>query len=87
MVLRNDRGYRIGEDHHRSTIPNEVVHELRALHEHKGIRYRQLIEIFAQRDPPIVLRYSAVKKICNYESRVMNASEVVRDEENQKRAE
>jgi hypothetical protein len=64
-----DHGWRVGESHHRATIPDEVVHEMRDLHEHKRLRYAQIIELFAQRDPPVILRYHNVRKICNYYGR------------------
>lgn len=71
-VAFNDEGRRIGEGHHRAKIPDAVVHELRDLHEHKGIRYRQLIAIFEERG--VKLTYSTVKKICNYMRRNQTAA-------------
>lgn len=64
---RNERGYRVGEHHHRATIADAVVHELRELHEHRGISYVQLVELFRARG--ITIRYNAVRKICRYERR------------------
>lgn len=63
-VALNEEGRRVGECHHRAKISDAVVHELRDLHEHKGLRYRQLIEMFAERG--VKLSESNVKKICNY---------------------
>ena len=68
-IKRNDKGYRIGESHHRATIPDAVVHELRDLYTNKKLRIEQLIELFENRDPPVRLRYRTVRKIISGERR------------------
>lgn len=59
----NDRGIRIGQYHHRSTIPDEIVDQMRDLHEIRGLSYGQLAMKFK-------LKYHYVKKICLYQRRV-----------------
>jgi len=58
----NDRGIGIGQYHHRSTIPDEIVDQMRDLHEIRGLSYMQLAMKFK-------LNYHYVKKICRYERR------------------
>jgi len=56
-----------GDEHHRTRIPDAIVYELRDLREHKALRYKELVELFALRG--VHLTYSVVKKICRYERR------------------
>jgi len=58
----NDRGIRIGQYHHRSTISDEIVDLMRDLHEIRGLSYMQLAMKFKR-------PYHYVKKICRYERR------------------
>jgi hypothetical protein len=66
-VARNEGGWRVGDSHHNAIVPDAVVHELRDLFEHKGLRCRQLIELFAERG--IVLRYRWLRKVVAYQTR------------------
>ena len=67
-MQRNERGYRIGEGHHRSTIPDAVVSEMRVMHERDGRTYGDIIRAFAERG--VRLSYPTVKAICSYRRRV-----------------
>lgn len=58
----------VGERHHRATIPDAVVRELRDLYEYRKVRCRELVELFAKRG--IVLRYRTVRKIVAYQRRL-----------------
>lgn len=62
IVTVNELGYRIGASHHNARIPQEVVDQLRDLHEDESIGYRRLAKMFN-------LSRSVVQKICNYERR------------------
>lgn len=62
LVARNERGYRIGETHHRSTISDAIVNRLRDLHEYEKIALRELARMFE-------LPYSTVWDICHYRVR------------------
>lgn len=66
-MQRNERGYRIGEGHHRSTIPDAVVREMRQLHE-CGRSYGEIVRVFGERGRK--LSYYTVKAICSYRRRV-----------------
>ncbi len=66
-VAVNERGYRIGSTHHNSTIPDEVVNQIRDLHEEQRIGYRRLARMFK-------LSRGAVQKICNYSRRSQTPS-------------
>ncbi len=73
-VRRNARGNRIGESHPRARIPDAVVFELRELHDHRQIRYQQLVEMFKEGDcesapKGIKLTYPVVRDICTYKRR------------------
>lgn len=71
-VERNDRGWRIGENHPRAKLTDAVVCELRDLHEQKGIRYAQLVELLSARGIETTER--TVKAICNYTRRTQGRS-------------
>jgi len=62
IIAVNELGYRIGSSHHNSSISDEVVDQIRDLHEEAGIGYRRLAQKFG-------LTRSAVQKICQYERR------------------
>ena len=61
-VAVNEKGIRIGEHHHRSTIPDATVEEIRDMHEIKGKSYEQISR-------KLKLPYPTVAKICRYERR------------------
>jgi len=58
----NERGIRIGQYHHRSTISDEIVDQMRDLHEIRGLSYGQLAIKFK-------ISYNTIAKICRYERR------------------
>lgn len=62
IVAVNEQGYRIGISHHNARIPDDIVDQIRDMHEDHGVGYRKLAKIFN-------LTRSAVQKICNYERR------------------
>lgn len=70
-VAVNERGLRIGEGHHNSTIPDAVVDKIREMHEDRGKSYRQ---ISMRLDIPI----PTVAKICRYERRAQTPERWVR---------
>ena len=45
-MRRNERGYRVGQDHHRAKLTDVQVMEMRALRKVKGATYRQLAAQF-----------------------------------------
>lgn len=62
LVGRNERGYRVGESHHRSKIPDATVTLMRDLHELQGLTFRDIAE-------RLRLPFRTVQKICCYERR------------------
>lgn len=62
IIAVNELGYRIGESHHRARVPDEVIDQIRDLHEEQGIGYRKLAQMFG-------LRRCYVQQICNYTRR------------------
>lgn len=62
LVALNEYGRRIGSDHHRSKIPDEVVDRLRDLHEDEKMTYKTLAGMFK-------ISQRVVGKICRYEIR------------------
>ena len=62
IVAVNEHGHRIGSSHHNARISDEIVDQLRDLHEDHLIGYRRLAKMFG-------LPRSVVQKICNYERR------------------
>lgn len=73
-MSRNAHGRIVGDDHHRVRIPDAVVHELRDLHEHRKLRYAQLVELFGKGEcssapDGIKLTYGVVRAICGYHRR------------------
>ena len=61
-VAVNENGYRIGASHHNSKISDEVIDQIRDLHEDQMIGYRKLAKMFG-------ISRSCIQKICNYERR------------------
>ena len=76
IIALNENGYRIGSSHHNAKIPDEVIDEIRDLHEEQGIGYRKLAKMFG-------LTRSSVQKICNYERRAQTPDryKTVREED------
>jgi len=62
ILSLNEYGYRIGMSHHNAKISDEMVDQIRSLHEEGGIGYRRIAKMFK-------LTKSSVQKICNYERR------------------
>jgi hypothetical protein len=62
VVGVNEKGYRVGADHHNSTISDITVDALRDLHEDYGIGYGTLSKIFN-------ISRGTVAKLCRYERR------------------
>lgn len=65
-VPTNDRGIPIGQYHHRATVSDETVYQIRDLREERGLTYGQLAMKFK-------LPYHYIKKVCRYERRVQVA--------------
>lgn len=61
-VAVNSRGYRIGQNHHNSTIPDVVVSVIRRLHEDEKLGYQAIATRLG-------ISKSAVQKICTYRLR------------------
>lgn len=77
IIAVNENGYRIGVSHHNARISQEIVDQMRDLHEDEGIGYRRLAKLFN-------LSRSVVQKICSYERRAQTPDRwkrVVIDEE------
>lgn len=62
----NERGYRVGEDHHRSRLSNADVDMIHLLHE-AGLTYRQIIAKLDHIVPPI--GKSTIHDIVTYRGR------------------
>lgn len=62
IVAVNEQGYRIGSSHHNCRLSDEVVDQIRDMHEDEGLGYRKIAKHFN-------LKRSTVQKICNYERR------------------
>lgn len=62
ILSLNEYGYRIGMSHHNAKISDQMVDQIRTLHEEDGVGYRRLAKMFK-------LTKSCVQKICNYERR------------------
>lgn len=65
----------IGEGHHRSTIPDAVVVEIRDLYEYRALSIREIMAKLAERG--IQVRYRTVRKIVNYERRAQVAVDYI----------
>lgn len=64
----NEKGIRIGEHHHRSSIPDATVELIRDMHELKGKSYE-----FISRKVQIPV--CTIAKICRYERRAQTVHE------------
>tara|TARA_R110000772_G_scaffold70994_2_gene155968 strand:+ start:453 stop:710 length:258 start_codon:yes stop_codon:yes gene_type:complete len=62
IVAINELGYRIGSSHHNAKITDDVVDQIRDLHEEEGMSYRKLAALF-------LLPRGTIVKICLYERR------------------
>ena len=60
-IMRNERGYRIGESHHNCRIPDEVVEMARSMHE-RGVGQTEIANALR-------LPLGTVKKIICFERR------------------
>lgn len=58
----NEKGRRIGQYHPRSTVSDEMVEQMREMHEERGKSYGQIALKFKK-------SINTVKKICRYERR------------------
>ena len=67
VVGVNEKGYRVGADHHNSTISDITVDALRDLHEDYGIGYGCLSIMFG-------ISRGYIAQICRYEKRVSYAT-------------
>lgn len=61
-VATNDRGYRIGQDHHGSKLTDAEVEQIRDLHEFAGWPYRSIAREYGTSK-------SCIAEICRYEKR------------------
>ena len=62
IVAVNEHGKRIGASHHNAKHSDELIDQIRDMHEDEGIGYRRLAEIFG-------LPKATIQKICTYERR------------------
>ena len=62
VTVNAENGRRVGESHPRSTIPDEIVNEIRRMREERGKSYEQISR-------KLKIPYCTVKKICRYERR------------------
>ena len=67
LVALNERGLRIGATHHNAKVPDEIVNQIRDLHEDHGIGYRRLAKMFN-------LKRAFVQKVCKYRIRAQVAT-------------
>ena len=68
IVGVDDRGYRVGQTHHNSTIPDSVVRAVRDAHEYDNRSYNWIAANMG-------LKKSTVAKICRYERRAIIAQQ------------
>ena len=62
LAAYDENGRRVGQTHHNATIPDEVIQEIRELHEELGWGYRRIAKHLG-------LRWTTVSKICRYQRR------------------
>lgn len=62
LVATNDRGMRIGQYHHRTKYPDEMVDKARELHEDQGLGYVRIARILG-------VPKSVVRDWCRYNRR------------------
>lgn len=70
-VAINENGRRIGETHHRATVPDATIQEIRDLHELEGWGYRRIAVALG-------LRHTYVAKVCAYQLRAQTADHWIR---------
>lgn len=70
VIALNERGKRIGETHHNSSIPDAVVDRIRERHEEDGMGYVELAKEFN-------LSKNTISKICRYERRAQTPARYV----------
>lgn len=61
-IALNENGRVIGQHHHRSTISDATIKQIRDLHEYEGLSYGQIAKRFS-------LDKGVVGRICRYERR------------------
>lgn len=62
VIAVNEAGRRIGFSHHNAKLPDEIIDQIRDLHEDALIGYQRISMIFN-------VSKSFVQKVCNYERR------------------
>jgi hypothetical protein len=73
LIPVNETGHRIGEGHHKATLPDSVVRYIRDLHEYDGLGYRKIAKM-------LKIPRATVQHICNYTRRAQVAHRWIRDE-------
>lgn len=76
LIWTNDRGYPVGEDHHRAKLSDAQVDTVRDLREAGRLSYEQLsvyLEFWG-----CEVSVSTIKKICQYRRRVATRERCVR---------
>jgi ribosome-binding protein aMBF1 (putative translation factor) len=68
VVGVDERGYRVGQTHHNSTIPDSVVRAVRDAHEYDLWSYNRIAREMG-------LKKSTVAKLCRYERRAIIAQQ------------
>jgi ribosome-binding protein aMBF1 (putative translation factor) len=58
----NERGIRIGEDHHNALLTNEQIDRIRDLREDHGLSYKQLSLMFQ-------VSFQTIASVCQYRRR------------------
>lgn len=71
ILAYSERGHRVGETHHRATIPDELVDLMRSLHEDRGWSYARIA--LKVRKP-----LCTIAKICRYERRATTPARYAR---------
>jgi len=67
LVGINEKGLRVGEDHHRAKLTDHDVELIRELHEEHGLGYRTLAKKFE-------VSRSLIRHICKYTLRCQFAA-------------
>lgn len=77
VVAVNAQGYRIGSSHHNAKIPDEIIDQIRDLHEEGKLSYGKLAVLFN-------IHKSVIAKICTYERRAQTPDrwKTIREKEN-----
>lgn len=79
IVGVDERGYRVGQTHHNSTIPDSVVRAVRDAHEYDLWSYNRIAREMG-------LKKSTVAKLCRYERRAIVPQDWRRSERRQPQA-